>query len=417
MIPPQPLATFDMRGRYVTVTWPGFGDDLRLAEVDDLKSARADIYWPLARFTEKFEGGSESESPRSRLDRLTDAIRYLNGEMSRLSFMLAVDRADLVREMQLRFQEAWRRLPHAAGAVPIVEVLGDDRDFPFELVPLFDSGKVGELHNFAEAEDALRRFAAFRVAVRRVSGIQSEPPDLQGGPLSVQYFRYHHEANSIETSYFDEVLPLIRIEGPWPGPDLDPAKAEDLLIDALFDPSGRLDGQERDGDEPPVQVQYFSCHCQTTQSRDGGYTLILGSREKPLTVTLGAIRMGFSERVGRVHSRHRPLIIVNACSSAMIDRHSRASFQRFFTSNWHRGFVGTQSDVGAKDAANFAVLLYQELLDGRPLGEAMVRARRRLLTDRGSPLGLLYVMYGDPLLRIAGPQRPDSQLADARPPF
>ena len=40
------------------------------------------------------------------------------------------------------------------------------------------------------------------------------------------------------------------------------------------------------------------------------------------------------------------------------------------------------------------MFLYEELTARK----AVVAARRRLLTERGSPLGLLYVLYGDPEL-------------------
>lgn len=51
-------------------------------------------------------------------------------------------------------------------------------------------------------------------------------------------------------------------------------------------------------------------------------------------------------------------------------------------------------------AVHFAVRLYEELLARRPIGEAIVRARRRLLAERGCPYGLFYVLYGDPELAI-----------------
>jgi hypothetical protein len=46
--------------------------------------------------------------------------------------------------------------------------------------------------------------------------------------------------------------------------------------------------------------------------------------------------------------------------------------------------------------------LYEEFINKRkPLGEAVVEARQRLLTERGNPLGLVYTFYSDPNLGIA----------------
>ena len=50
--------------------------------------------------------------------------------------------------------------------------------------------------------------------------------------------------------------------------------------------------------------------------------------------------------------------------------------------------------------AAFADRLYDELLAHKPLGEALVMARRRLMREEGNPLGLLYVLYGNPDVRI-----------------
>jgi hypothetical protein len=127
-----------------------------------------------------------------------------------------------------------------------------------------------------------------------------------------------------------------------------------------------------------------------------------GPGKRRRTVSLSAIRQGFRQRAqdrGR-GSGARPLVIANACGSARIDKETRGSFPRWFLNNRHRGYVGTETDVPDTVAAAFAERLYGALLDERPLGEAVVLARRRLLADWGSPLGLLYVLYGDPGLAI-----------------
>jgi CHAT domain len=208
---------------------------------------------------------------------------------------------------------------------------------------------------------------------------------------------------------FGRSLCRIDVDGPWPGPGVSSEDVIERLIDALFDPERRLASQPNPG--TPIQVQHFSCHCRTDNQTDSGYALILGGPGQERSVTLGDIGTGFRQRNQRLGPIDGPrsLIIANACGSAKIDKESRRSFQRWFLNNHHRGFVGTEIDVPVDLAADFGVQLYREVLDSKPLGEAVVRARRWLLTERRSPLGLLYVLYGDPDLTIqASPSRSSS---------
>ena len=337
------------------------------------------------------------------LDALADAVRYLDGQMGQIALMLVDDDSNLLDQISRRFRRAWPQWQQPSDFVPLIEVRGrDDEDFPFELLPLLDASRVTDLVNYAEAEDALRRFLGFGTAVRRTIGEQVQTEGLQGTPkLAVQFLNYAMSGTATEGSYFGESLGQLDVEGPWPVPGLGSECVTERLIDALHDPMKSLDGKARRG--MPVQIQHFACHCRTANQTDSGYALVLGGpKERERSVTLGAIGSGFRERnqrLGRIDGP-RPLVIANACGSAKIDKESRRSFHRWFLRNHHRGFVGTETDIPDAVAADFGVRLYQELLQKKPLGEAVVMARRRLLTERGSPLGLLYVLYGDPALAI-----------------
>ncbi|WP_426362484.1 hypothetical protein [Streptomyces sp. E-08] len=121
-------------------------------------------------------------------------------------------------------------------------------------------------------------------------------------------------------------------------------------MDALCDPTKALDGGTRNR---PVQIQHFACHGDTTDKTDPDFALLLGGPYgRGRRISLRAIRHGFRQRQQRLGSPSgaRALIVANACGSAVIDRASHRSF--------------------------------------------------RLFTDRGIPLGLLYVLYGDPFLGI-----------------
>jgi CHAT domain-containing protein len=65
-------------------------------------------------------------------------------------------------------------------------------------------------------------------------------------------------------------------------------------------------------------------------------------------------------------------------------------------------FIGTHWPVGDDAALAFSTAFYQQLLDGRPLGSAMLAARRRVF-EFGSIDWADYVHYGNPAFRFANP--------------
>jgi hypothetical protein len=76
------------------------------------------------------------------------------------------------------------------------------------------------------------------------------------------------------------------------------------------------------------------------------------------------------------------------------------SFQRWFMGNRHKAFIGTHVAIPDDVAADFAERFYRFLLGGFTFGEAIVLARRQLLADKRSLLGLLYVLFGNDLLEV-----------------
>lgn len=391
------LAAFEMdaASKRVTLKMGGFGD-LAL-DHDGLSAVRANVDRILEMFAAKLR-----QPETDALTSLAGAVRYLDQQMGSLALQLVGDNARLLDEVRRRFTEVWPQWRQATDVIPLIEVRGHDDDVPFELLPLFDASAVKDFANYAEAEIALRRFLGFGAVVRRTVGEQVQTGGLSAIPqLPVQLLTYDMEGAEAEGSYFGKSLGRIDLEGPWPGPDLSPEDVIERLVDSLYDPEMSLGGKKR---SVPVQIQHFACHCRTDNQTDAGFALVLGGEGRERSVTLGSIRNGFRERYQRlgVIDGPRSLVIANACGSAKIDKQSRRSFHRWFLRNQHRGFVGTEIDVPDGIAADFGVFLYQELMDRKPLGEAVVRARRRLLAERGSPLGLLYVLYGDPELTTEG---------------
>jgi CHAT domain-containing protein len=96
---------------------------------------------------------------------------------------------------------------------------------------------------------------------------------------------------------------------------------------------------------------------------------------------------------------NRPLIFLNACSSAEADFGlSRiGGWAERFVSAGATAFVGSLWEVNDVLAAEFAIAFYRQLLAGKPLGEAFYLARQVIKQqDAANPTWLAYVLYAHP---------------------
>jgi CHAT domain-containing protein len=161
-----------------------------------------------------------------------------------------------------------------------------------------------------------------------------------------------------------------------------------------------------------VQVHHFACHCDTTAELDDDYLIRLStSRGRRRDISFGELQTGYLGRAlgdadpGAARdgqSRPRAVVLLNACGSSRTNPLTSFSFPRWFINWGHRAFIGTETTVPDAVASRFAASFYSRLLERRrPLGEALVWARRDLLRDFRNPLGLLYVVYGDTDLVVA----------------
>lgn len=60
------------------------------------------------------------------------------------------------------------------------------------------------------------------------------------------------------------------------------------------------------------------------------------------------------------------------------------------------GVITTDVAIPDRFAANFAVQVYQYLLEGRTIGQSLLQARRKMLNSTHNPLGLVYSLYAEP---------------------
>lgn len=145
--------------------------------------------------------------------------------------------------------------------------------------------------------------------------------------------------------------------------------------------------------EPPApQIVYFFCHGAVV---DGVPLLRVGPRgTAPIT----------SDVVGdgRVFwPQGRPLIFLNGCRTAAVEPRYAMSFVDAFLRTAHAsGVVGTEIVTYEALAAEFGRMTLDGFVNRRETLGAAIRSTRLALLAAGNPLGLIYVAYAPPNLRL-----------------
>jgi FtsP/CotA-like multicopper oxidase with cupredoxin domain len=91
----------------------------------------------------------------------------------------------------------------------------------------------------------------------------------------------------------------------------------------------------------------------------------------------------------------RPLVFINACDSASMSSTFYDGFVPYFIAKGARGVIGTECEIPAMFAAEWARAFFDRFLDGEPLGDIVLALRRRFLAEHRNPLGLLYAVHCD----------------------
>lgn len=334
-------------------------------------------------------------------DEADTMLRMLRNHGWNLCRILSPDRPDRIMALQAAFRQAWpiwsATWSDTPAVTPLVELQAFPDSIPIEMLPVFDFGDSAPARTYDDLARAASRFLGFTAVVRRVTSAQL-PVDrvLRNHPaLPVQFIRHRGLADAAKEeqnlrSWGDHVA----VDGPWPTTQNDDEVLE-ALSRALFDGAG-LDGG--DASDPPVQVHHFACHCDTTAAFEDGYRLVFSTQSgRERAVTYAQLEEAHGKRLARdPRWRERSIILMNACGSSTTSPLTAASFPRWFLAYGHRAFIGTEARVPDDVAHGFSTAFYGRLLERRrPLGEAILAARRDLLRDYRNPLGLLYVVYGD----------------------
>jgi nicotinate (nicotinamide) nucleotide adenylyltransferase len=169
-----------------------------------------------------------------------------------------------------------------------------------------------------------------------------------------------------------------------PGLRLTTRSTRSTVLDALKDPTNS------------DQIVYFYCHA-TAQGRDGdtGAAAITMEPDNPLTLDDLADNAG-----RRIPLSHHPLVFINACESADLSPLFYTGFVPYFLGRGARGVIGTECKTPALFAIRFAEAFFDRVLDGAPIGQAMLETRREFLDRYRNPLGLVYAVHCDVSTRL-----------------
>jgi CHAT domain len=116
----------------------------------------------------------------------------------------------------------------------------------------------------------------------------------------------------------------------------------------------------------------------------------------------------------RAFGRIGPFVFLNFCESGQVG-HSLTGIRGWATQFMEIGascMVATMWKANDESAPNFSCALYEQLLNGVSIGEAMQLARKHI-KNRGDATWLCYILYGDPRAKV-GPTKlqPIKELGD-----
>ncbi len=141
------------------------------------------------------------------------------------------------------------------------------------------------------------------------------------------------------------------------------------------------------------QIVYFYCHGGLTDR--GVPYLLLGDKNDDWF-----LRSNLRRRIK--WKKIRPLVFINGCHTTQLTPERALDFvSGFVETSGAAGVIGTEISIFEPIAVQFAEeCLHRFLFDGQTLGEAVRGARLHMLKN-GNPLGLVYIPYALPALKLA----------------
>ncbi|MFI6810067.1 CHAT domain-containing protein [Streptomyces luteogriseus] len=306
-------------------------------------------------------------------------------------------------------QAACPTWPVGRPVVPVMHVVAGPAEYlPWELLPLFDPAWNGEVRDLVGLQDACRAFPAFSMVVERrfPAGAEDDPClDASLGRLPTR-FAWHsgYEGARAELGFFRS-QGSIMLEGPYPA-----TKKEDdtgghrpSFVEQLADPGLGVSGSRLPHAD---QIVHLSCHCRSDQTAAGEHFEyhFAGEDAQDVVVRLDDILADLFpawHQAAEAGAPTRPLVFLNACGTAVANPVLGVSLLTPFQLNENRGVVASLANLPDRLAARFSGHFYRSLLAGATAGEALHRAKWRLLEDFANPLGLLYTLHGSARLHVS----------------
>jgi len=117
--------------------------------------------------------------------------------------------------------------------------------------------------------------------------------------------------------------------------------------------------------------------------------------------------VGELRKLRKLPLKARPLVFLNACSSAEADQYYQSQFLTLFVSQWQaRAFIGSDWKIPTAFADAFARRALDRFLGHAPDGQrlelgAALHATAVEVLELGNPFPLIYALYGRPELLAA----------------
>jgi hypothetical protein len=160
-------------------------------------------------------------------------------------------------------------------------------------------------------------------------------------------------------------------------------------------------------------ILYFFCHARAAHEMNDQLFQIAAAADEQASLLLdpsgsqGELSIGELRRLRKSPLKAKPLVFLNACSSAEADQYYQSQFLTLFVSQWQaRAFIGSDWKIPTEFADAFARRALDRFLGRDPdapqlaLGAALHATVAEVL-DLKNPFPLIYALYGRPELQAS----------------
>ena len=368
------------------------------------------------------------------LTRVVNGLRELLRDIAMDRFAGVVDGsepafAETLRELALQGRDLWSLLfrgtqnsamwnigewikahPPAEGALVEVRLLDGPQSFVFPWALLYDGPDP------TTDGIVLDGFWGLRYAIEQKPGKglpALDLPEEAGDGLDLSFMVWEGFPNakdqvSLLDSFSSQSAGKLTVGRPVDEPHGFYALVEDCDADILYfyahahTRPAEADAAYRELERAAERIESLDEDSPQRRALDSFYQLIRDPGFEPDRSWIGLSwgRLFLNDMRAKPMRLHkRPIVILNTCESAQVLPGLADSFVSLFLERNARSVIGTECVMTNQFAHPFAEVLLRDLLGGRPLGEALRRARLHFI-GRKNPLGLAYTLYGSGTTRF-----------------